>query len=180
MLDRVAARRYARALFEAVTGLPGRRQIQADVQAVQTLAREVPDLCPTLDNPALPMDQRLAMVDDLAGQLGIQAASGRFLRLLVERKRITLLHEIGLEYERLLAAEEGRLQVIVSSAAKLSSVQLSRLKTIMEKKTGRRVGIDNVIEPALMAGLSVRIGDIELDVSLDSSLTRLQTQLLKG
>jgi F-type H+-transporting ATPase subunit delta len=180
MLDRVAARRYARALFEAVTGLPGRKQILKDLKATQALAADVPDLLPTLDNPALPLERRLEMVDDISQRLALQESSGRFWHLLVERKRVTLLGEITLEYERLLAVEEGQVQVTVASASKLSSVQLSRLGTILQKKTGRRVGIENVIEPGLMAGLSVRIGDMELDVSLDTSLNRLQAQLLKG
>jgi F-type H+-transporting ATPase subunit delta len=179
MHDRAAVRRYARALFEAATDPMKRRAVGHDLAGLAGLSGEVPELLPSLASPALPLEARRKLLADVVARLGVSETSRTFLNLLLERKRVGLLPDIRSEFEGLVREAEGRLRVEVTSAAPLSPAQGVRLKSILEARTGRRVDLAPKVDPALIAGVRLRIGDTELDSTLSSLLTRMKDQLLR-
>ena len=88
-----------------------------------------------------------------------------------------LLPAINTAYADLLFEYRKKLLVEVSSAQKLSDKNLTNLKGLLEKKYSQDIQIETIIEPSLIAGLKVKIGDHIIDGSVRSKLDRLSYQL---
>jgi F-type H+-transporting ATPase subunit delta len=180
MRDKVAARRYARALYDATGDALKRKATLADLENLAALLAELPELGATLANPALKGDARTHLVAEVATRLGLQPLTKRFIELLVERRRVGMLADVGEVFGALLAQAEGRLHATVVSAAPLSPLQLAPIKRMLEARSGKKVEIQGETDAALLAGVVVRMGDVEMDLSLRSNLARLQERLSKG
>lgn len=100
-----------------------------------------------------------------------------FINLIFENNRALLLPAINTTYADLLFEYRKKLLVEVSSAQKLSDKNLSNLKGLLEKKYSQDIQIETIIEPSLIAGLKVKIGDHIIDGSVRSKLDRLSYQL---
>jgi F-type H+-transporting ATPase subunit delta len=180
MRDKVAARRYARALYDATGDALKRKGALAEIEGLAALLVEVPELGATLANPALKGEARTRLVADVASRLGLQPLTRRFFELLVERRRVNILADVAEVFGALLAEAEGRVHATVVSAGPLSPMQLAPIKRMLETRTGKRVELQSETDAALLAGVVVRMGDVEMDLSLRSNLARLQERLSKG
>lgn len=180
MRDKVAARRYARALYDATGDALKRRAAQADLEGLSALLAELPELGTTLANPALKGEARTRLVADVASRLGLQPLTRRFVELLVERQRVNILPDVAEVFGAMLAQAEGRLHATVVSAGPLSPLQLAPIQRMLESRTGKKVELQSETDAALLAGVVVRMGDVEMDLSLRSNLARLQERLSKG
>jgi F-type H+-transporting ATPase subunit delta len=180
MRDKVAARRYARALFDATGDTLKRKAALHDLQGLAELLQALPTLGTTLANPALKGDARARLVGDVASRLMLQPLTRRFLELLVERQRVGMLPDVAEVFGTLLAQAENRLHATVVSAAPLSPMQLAPIQRMLETRTGKKVELKGQTDASLLAGVVVRMGDMEMDLSLRSNLARLQDRLSKG
>lgn len=177
MRDQVAARRYARALFEACGDVMKRKSALRDLAALSELMEAVPTLAATLLSPIVPEKTRGDLLASLGSKLTLQAMTRRFLGLLVEAKRLQGLPEIATEFSAMAASAEGRKQVDVVSASPLTMPQKTKLKTLIEKKLGARVELRSETDASLMAGVTIRVGDKEIDASLRARIDGLRRTL---
>jgi F-type H+-transporting ATPase subunit delta len=100
-----------------------------------------------------------------------------FVLLLVEKGRTGQLEEIGREFERLVAAEEGRLEVELTTAVELSDEDADRLVGQIERASGRTVVATRNVDPSLIGGLILQAGSQRVDASVRGRLDRLRHQL---
>ena len=100
-----------------------------------------------------------------------------FLRLLRRKNRLALGGSIASFFRELLDAERGVLRAEVTSAVPLDDAQRERLAQKIAADTGKQVELDTNVDPALIGGLVVRIGDQMIDGSTRSRLRSLRTQL---
>jgi len=100
-----------------------------------------------------------------------------FIKLIFENNRVLLLPAINAYFADLLFEYRKELLVEVSSAEKLSANNLASLKDLLEKKYDQAIQIETVIDPSLIAGLKVKVGDHIIDGSVRSKLDRLSYQL---
>ena len=172
------ARRYAKALL--LIGIDG-RNYDALAAEIESLARTVAgstELSDVLSNPVFPQSQRRAVLEDVAGRLGLSPVMLNFVRLLVDRSRIAAIGGIAREYRTLVDAQAGRVRAVVTSARPLSVEQEVRIKAALEKQTGKHVIVDMRHDPALLGGVVAQIGDIVYDGSVRSQLAGMREQLL--
>lgn len=173
-----AARRYAEAAFELA-----RRDgaIDAWFDGLTTAAALLRDarVLARIDNPALPLTDRRAILDRLLGDrvpVGVRNLS----RLLVERGRIDRIVVVAAEYGRLRNRERGIVEAIVTSAVPLGPAETAAVKGRVEAMTGRSVDLETRVDGGLIGGLTVRVGDTLLDASVRGRLERLRDQLVTG
>lgn len=124
-----------------------------------------------LGNPKLSAAQVAALVADTAGQLSPEQHN--FVQVLAENERLSVLPEIAGHFESLRNAHEGVLEAQVSSAFPLSEAQLAEIVGTLESKYGRKVKAGVSIDPDLIGGVSIRIGDEVLDASVRGKLAQL-------
>lgn len=111
----------------------------------------------------------------LAGQLSGEAEN--FVRVLAENHRLELLPEIALQYDVLKNERQGVLEAKVTSAFPMSDAQMSELVTQLEQTTGKRVKAEVTLDPELIAGVRIEIGDKVIDGSARAQLNALEAAL---
>ncbi|MDP9482107.1 MAG: F0F1 ATP synthase subunit delta [Chloroflexota bacterium] len=173
-----AARRYAEAAFQLAT-----RDGTFDAWAkdLATAAELVGDerVARIVSNPSVARHDRSATLERLLGKR-ISAHALNLIRLLDQRGRLKVLPAIAAEYTRLLDALRGIVPATVTSAAPLEKDEVAALAKRLEEMTGGTVKLATVVEPSLIGGLTVRVGDRMIDASVRGRLERLRDQLVAG
>ena len=180
-----AARPYAQAVFEIAKATGDFRSWSAFLQLAATLVMD-PDLGKTLRAPGSDVDKiAVAMADICREQLGSQAFAGdgardtatNFLRLLGENRRLPALPDIAGRYEVLRAEAENTLDVVLTSASAVDEGQQSRIAASLRQRLGREIRISVKLDPALIGGARLQIGDRVIDGSVRTGLDKLATAL---
>ncbi len=101
------------------------------------------------------------------------------LHILNNKDRLEIVGEVQRLYHELTLEQQAIVEVHVSVAEPLSDVMRTRLQQLMESRTGRTVRLAEHVEPALLGGLIVRVGDEQIDMSVARQLRRFQDRLLE-
>ena len=101
----------------------------------------------------------------------------RFLELLAEKHRLPVLFRIRRELDSLWAKEQRLLEVSVTSAVDLDEETVKGIGTKIEEQTGNRVELTSRVDPDLIGGLVIRVGNMVLDASVRNRLERLRRQV---
>ena len=172
----VVHRTYARSLFQAAkeAGRVGRvREQLADFVEATT---QVPELREILRNPQLDKQAKTAAVDAVAGEADPLVRN--LLRLLVEKGRGGEVEEVGAEFERLAAIEEGRLSVELTTAFELTDKEARAIVDQIERASGRKVEATRAVDPDLIGGIVVQAGSRRVDASVRGRIERLSRELV--
>jgi len=136
---------------------------------------DVPELSALLENPEIEPHMKADVLDKVLG--GADELVRNFVRLVVEKGRGGEIGEIAAEFETLVAAEEGVLDVELTTAQELSDADFDRIRTDIEKKSGRKVQASRTVDPDLIGGIVLQAGSMRLDASVRGRLERLRQQL---
>lgn len=168
------ARPYAEALFRA-TDPELAPSLVAPLQQLAQVASE-PRLREFADNPKVSARQvRELILGVLPAPL--PAALQNLLQVVIENGRLAALGEIATQYQALVDARAGVSQAIVYSAFEISADQLADITAALERRFGRRLDTRVVIDPELIGGVRVVVGDEVLDTSVRARLERMRTAL---
>lgn len=107
----------------------------------------------------------------------LTAEGVNFLRLVVENKRLAALPEIARLFEEMKAAEEGVLEARITTAYPLSDAQLAALVARLEGRFGHKVTATQEVDPELIGGVVIHVGDEVLDASVRGKLAELAATL---
>jgi F-type H+-transporting ATPase subunit delta len=103
-----------------------------------------------------------------------------FLELLIENHRMPVIFRIRLEYERLWEREKRLLPVVLTSAVELDEQTVKDLGARIGERTGQTVELTTRVEPDILGGIVVRVGNSILDASIRNRLEQLRTQVAHG
>ena len=168
------ARPYAEALFRvAQTG---------DMAAWSNLVAELGNIGANADvqgfarNPNVTTAQVAEAFTALI-KWSVYAEAKNFLAMLIENGRVSLLPEIAAQFAELKNAQDGAADAHVTSAFDLSSEQVSQLVATLEKKFGRKLNPTVTVDPSLIGGVRVVVGDEVLDTSVRAKLQQMHVAL---
>ncbi len=103
-----------------------------------------------------------------------------FLRLLIEKHRMPVLFRIRAEYERLWDDENKVLPVEITSAIELDPATTENLGSTIGERTGRKVTLAARVDPEIIGGIVVRVGNSILDASIRNRLEQLRRHVAQG
>jgi ATP synthase F1 delta subunit len=103
-----------------------------------------------------------------------------FLELLIENHRMPVLMRIRDEYERLWAEEHKLLPVQITSAVELDDKTVQQIGDRIGEQTGRKVELSSNVDPDVLGGLVVRVGNTVLDASIRHRLEQLRKQVARS
>jgi F-type H+-transporting ATPase subunit delta len=172
------ARRYAEAAFQVAErdGTIEAWRAELDEAAAITADERVERM---LANPAVALETRLEMAESIFGKVVAKPVLN-LIGLMLRRGRIDQLPKTAAEFRRLDNARQGITLATATSAAPLSPEDVKALTARMEQFTGGRVELDLQVDPSLLGGLVVRVGDRLIDGSVRGRLERLRNQLVSG
>ncbi len=174
------AERYAQAIFELGNESGDLPRISRDFRSFSDAHLASEDLRAVLKNPLISIEQREAVLRDLASRLGLTDLALNSVRVVVARHRLDALSEIAARLEELVDRQAGVVRASVTSAAALTPDFLAQLTRTLETATGKKVIVEQSVDASLIAGLVTRIGDNTLDGSLKGRLADLQQKLLQA
>jgi F-type H+-transporting ATPase subunit delta len=173
----VAHRTYARALFEAAQEKGRLATVREELGDFVAMQNEVPELRELLRNPQLDHRVKASALEELLG--GEDELVRNFLMLLAEKNRAGQIDEIAQEFERLVAQEQGVLDVELTTAVELSDEDAGEVIRQIEEVSGRRVEATRRVDPNLIGGIVLQAGSLRLDASVRGRLNRLRQDLVQ-
>ena len=172
----VAYRIYARALFDAAKDRDRLARVREDLADFVAMVDEVPELRALLRDPVLDPKEKADALDSILG--GVDELVRNFLLLVAEKNRSAQIEEIAREFDRLVAAEERRLEVELTTAFELSDKEAKSIVAQSQKASGRQVDATRSVDPDLIGGLILQAGSMRVDASVRGRLNRLRHDLV--
>ncbi|MEX3527321.1 MAG: F0F1 ATP synthase subunit delta [Burkholderia sp.] len=170
------ARPYAEALFRVAEA--------GDVAAWSTLVKELaqvvqlPEVQSVTSNPKVGREQIVELlIAAVKSPLASGTAAKNFVQMLVDNHRTVLLPEIAVQFEALKNALEGAADVQIVSAFPLEGAPLAELLASLERKFARTLKPTVEVDPSLIGGVRVTVGDEVLDTSVRARLVSMQSAL---
>jgi len=178
MLNGVLARRYAQALFELAVEMAVLDQIDGELRDISQLVANNQELKYLLNHPNVEVEAK----KDVLGKIvdtGASELSRHFVYLLVDRRRQNLLALIQREFSRLANEARNIVEAKVTSATELNASQEEKLKQVILKCTGKNVQLVAEVNPDLIGGAKLQIGDRVMDGSISTALYKMREELRK-
>jgi F-type H+-transporting ATPase subunit delta len=169
------ARPYAEAAFElarAANALPAWSSMLRYVSAVVT----EPAMARSLDNPKFTPGDKESLILSVCGDK-LDAMARRFVRVLVEADRVAVLPQIAALFDELKNDAEGVATARIDSAFPLTDAQLAELKEALEKRFGKKIEATVNVDPELVGGARITVGDTVIDASVRAQLQSMANQL---
>lgn len=182
MTDSVVAHRYAQALFSLGNKEGGGAREKHGV-CLAELARMLaiqPKLAQTLKSPVIEISEKKAVLSELLKMLKADGTMRNFCFLLADKGRLGSLADIANSYGMMLDEANGVRRGKVITAIKLSPAMQANLKKELEKKAGGPMELVFAIDPEILGGMVLAVGDKVLDSSLRAQLGILRETLIRG
>jgi F-type H+-transporting ATPase subunit delta len=171
------ARPYAEALFKAS---------QSDLASTCVWVEQLgliaanAQLLQYADNPKVTVDQvqeLIASAFSEATKAPLSTMAGNFLRTVIEAGRLSALPEVAAQFRTLSNAQGGTSDAVVYSAFPMDGVALADVAAMLEKRFGRKLNVAVALQPELIGGIRVVVGDEVLDTSVKSRLEQMKVAL---
>jgi ATP synthase F1 delta subunit len=163
-------------LFDAAKDAGRLPQVHEELGDFAAAVADVPELRNVLRNPQVDPRTKADLLEELLG--GADVLVRNFLRLVAEKGRIADIDEIAREFERLVAKEERRLNVELTTAFALSDEEAKAILGQIEEASGRKVDATRKVDPHLIGGFVLQAGSMRVDASVRGRLNRLRQELV--
>jgi F-type H+-transporting ATPase subunit delta len=175
------AKRYAKALFEIAEETKKLEKITNDVVFIDSLIRSSRELQLFLKSPIIKEDKKREVLKEIFSDSRVDPVTLKFIMLLVEKKREDILHDIVKVYQQIYDEKMGIVSAEVVTAVEVGE----RLKKKIERKILELTGAKKVkasyrVDPSIIGGIVIRVGDTVYDASIRRRIQLLREQLIYG
>ncbi|KFA66144.1 hypothetical protein S40285_03388 [Stachybotrys chlorohalonatus IBT 40285] len=173
---------YATALYTAAAKSSSLDPTAKALSSLSALLEKDPKLAAILSAPTLTAEDKGAIVAELSKQAGANSPTVKnFLDTLAENNRLGLLKGVADKFGEIIAAARGEVEMRVTSAQPLDNKILSRLETAVSKSSyvgaGKKLKVTNEVNPEIVGGLVVEIGDRTIDLSVSARIAKMNKLL---
>jgi F-type H+-transporting ATPase subunit delta len=136
-----------------------------------------PELRSFLASPAVDREAKHAVIEKLTARLGAGKMIRNFLFVIIDHGRTSILPKIITRFQEVVRQRQGIAEAEISTAIELTASQKAEFAFTLERLTGKRVEAKYSLDPALLGGAVVRIGDAIYDGSLRNRLNEMRARL---
>lgn len=172
------ARRYARALALLCDERADAEPVRAALTQVVATLNAAPEAMAFLTNPTLPHEPRANLVATVLKELKISGTAEAFVRVMLDAGRIGNLADASAEFAAIQDARSGRADAQLTSAVPLDAAAIARVASAIRRLIGKEVQVTAAVDPELLGGVVVRVGNTVWDSSVRNHLNRLHAQLV--
>jgi len=177
MRDSTIARNYAEALLELARraeDTPGWGKL---IQDVADAMHSTPTLARFLESPRISESQKCDVLFEALGER-VPRHFLRFMQALVRKRRQMLIPEIAQQYQALLDIDDGRVHATITVARELPDGDQESIAEQLSRVIGKRVVTHVNVNPAILGGVVVKVGDTVMDGSLRRRLATLRRRMM--
>lgn len=177
MIEPRIVRRYATALFAAARKAGAVDQVESDLGLVSYTVEASPSLRESLEAPLVPAHVKRSVLQAIFGG-NVHEITLSYLYLLVDKRREEAMAATQPFYVELANEARGVVTAEVTAAVELAAEDERRLREKLIARTGKTVELAVKLDPTIIGGLMVQIGDTVIDGSLRGQLAALREELL--
>jgi len=130
-----------------------------------------------LASPAVSIEAKHAVIEKIVARLGASKIIRNFLFVIADHRRTQLIPEVIAAFHEVIRHRQGIAEAEISSAIELTGAQKKEVATTLAWLTGKKIEAKYALEPTLLGGVVVRIGDTIYDGSLRSRLNEMRARL---
>ena len=184
MSQMVIARRYASALSNLAKKENNLEQVGTELMDFCDTLHEAVELQESLSNNKVPMAVRNSNLTEILTKMKLSPLVSSFLRYLLSKRRLTLVHDIARAFALLTQEAMGILPAEVTVAkeprSKESKDLLQKLQEQLSASTGKTVQIHVSVDPSIIGGIVTRIGSMVIDGSIRNQLIQVRESIIRG
>ncbi|MBT8311209.1 MAG: ATP synthase F1 subunit delta [Flavobacteriaceae bacterium] len=174
MSDSRVAVRYAKAILDLAIDKKEDTALEKDMRLVVETIAEHGELMDVLGSPVVPAEVKKSILSDVFKNIN-ELGKG-LINLLVDKKRISLLNEVAAQYIRLHEEYKGERVAYVTTAVPMSSSLENKLLKQVEKITGEKVTLENLVDADILGGFVLRVGDLQYNASIANKLDKIKRE----
>ncbi|MDG1043334.1 MAG: ATP synthase F1 subunit delta [Flavobacteriaceae bacterium] len=174
MTNSRAAIRYAKALLQQAQETNVLEAVAADMQEMATIIGGNEDFKSFLANPTLTATQKQAGFE--AVFKAVQPLVAHTFKALLDNKRSGLTLAVAVAFTDLYEQAQGKANAVVTSAVALSESLEKEIKEKVAKLINKEVTITNLVDPSLLGGFILRVGDLQYNASVAAQLQQLERE----
>ena len=168
------AGRYATALFELALDTKAVDAVKADLDRFDSLVGESADLARLVRSPVFSADAQRKALGAVLDRAGIGGITAQFLKVVASNRRLFAVRDMVRAYRALVARHHGEVTAQVTVAETLSDSHRAAITDALKSVTGKDVGLDVKVDPAIIGGLIVKLGSRMVDSSLRTKLNSIK------
>jgi F-type H+-transporting ATPase subunit delta len=168
------AGRYATALFELALDNNAVDAVRADLDRFDGLVAESEDLRRLVRSPVFSADAQGKALGAVLDRAGIGGLTAQFLKVITANRRLFAVREMTRAYRALVARHHGEVSAQITVAEPLSDAHRAAITDALKSVTGKDVGLDVKVDPAIIGGLVVKLGSRMVDSSLRTKLNSIK------
>jgi len=176
MRDRGVAARYAGALFMSAKAENLLSEVAESYASIDEVMEANRDLVTFLESPQVADDEKRQLVTTVFGTR-VEPLLVSYFKLLIDKNRIEFFQDIGEEFAALVEKEQGYARAVVTTAIELPPDLAEALKAKLADLTKSKIILEKKVEPEVIGGVCVTLGDNILDGTVRTNLDKLKKQL---
>ena len=173
---RISAR-YALSLFDLAIEQKSLEQVQANMKLFIEVCHENHSLIAILKSPIIDGDKKISVLEGIFSK-HFNALSLVFIRTIIKKRREKYLHAIAMEFLELFKTHNNIVSASVTTASAISEEMKQQLKLNLQNQTGKTIELECKVDPKLIGGIKIQLGDKLYDDSIAKQLNNLKLHLL--
>ncbi|MGV3706846.1 MAG: ATP synthase F1 subunit delta [Arcticibacter sp.] len=169
------ASRYANSLLDLAKERNSLEAIKSDLDSFLAVLKATPELRAVLKNPIISPDKKFAIVKSVFGA-SVQEIVISFFKIVISKGRAEVLYETAKEFVNGYNRINGIIKASVVSAVELTEQNISEVQRVVEQATQKKVVLETRVDPDLIGGFVLTVGDKQFDASIASSLSKLKKE----
>lgn len=169
------ASRYAKSLIDLAGEQNAVESIRKDIELFLETCRENPQLQAILKNPIISLDKKANILDGLfAGKVHEMILS--FFKIVIRKGRSEILFATAKEFISQYNILRNVVKATVTSASPLSQENIKQIEEVVKQSTKGEVILTSIVDPKLIGGFILKVGDKQFDTSISSKLNKLKKE----
>lgn len=175
MRETRAALRYAKAVLNLAIDLKKEDQVNDNMQLIAATIKDSKDLQIMLGSPVIKADQKKESLLLIFGK-NINNISQGLIGQLVDNKRLAILEEVASQYSIIYDHYKGTQIAKVTTAVPLTETLKEKVLTKVMELVGKKVSLENVVDPSIIGGFILKVGDKQYDASIQGKMNNLRRE----
>lgn len=169
--------RYAKSLIDLANEQGCLDEVKNDIEQITSVLKSNSELQAVLKNPIIKTDKKFSILKALFGDI-IRPEILSFFEIMVRKGRSDLIYSTTIEFVREYNEIRNIVHAEVVSASPMSTENLKAIQLQVSEQVKAKVILANKVDPSLIGGLIVKVGDRQVDVSLAGKLNKLERYLI--
>lgn len=170
------ASRYAKSLIELANEQNSMEAVHADMELLSATCKASKELVTMLKSPIIRADKKRQILE--TGFTGFNKLTRLFVDAVVRKGREAYLPLIAKEAIRMYNEQHNIASATVTTASALDAKMMGEIQKTLETKTGKKIVLESEVDPSLIGGLVVRMGDSLFDASISKQLKNIKKELV--